>query len=171
MLIGFSAKLEKNLLLGNFSNLKLNTRLPRQKTGKLDVNLSYTKLFRTHILYQIGSSGPPPPPPTISSTLGCISIKFCKILEMPFKVSENTRFLNKSFVWLPWQLFDNMVRFDSNYQNDYEKQVIFKRSQKPQIGRCLNNILCDDSSILVLFKTVVLKRVGMPHFWEGQVEK
>ena len=42
----------------------------------------------------------------------------------------------KSFVWLPWQLFDNMVLFANNCQNDYEKQVIFKCSQKPQIRRC-----------------------------------
>ena len=27
----------------------------------------------------------------------------------------------KSFVWLPWQLFDNMVLFTNNCQNDYEK--------------------------------------------------
>ena len=32
----------------------------------------------------------------------------------------------KSFVWLPWQPFDNMVLFANNCQNDYEKQVIFK---------------------------------------------
>ena len=29
----------------------------------------------------------------------------------------------QSFVWLPWQLFDNMVLFANNCQNDYEKQV------------------------------------------------
>ena len=32
-------------------------------------------------------------PPTISSTLGCTNLKFCKVLEIPFKVSENTRFV------------------------------------------------------------------------------
>ena len=31
--------------------------------------------------------------PTISSMLGCTNIKFCKLLEIPFKVSENTRFV------------------------------------------------------------------------------
>ena len=31
--------------------------------------------------------------------------------------------------------------------------------------------LCDDSSILVLFKKVIYKLVGVPNFWEGQVEK
>ena len=31
--------------------------------------------------------------------------------------------------------------------------------------------LCDDSSILVLFKKVILKWVGVPDFWEEQVEK
>ena len=63
----------------------------------------------------------------------------------------------KSFVWLLWQLFDNMVLFANNCQNDYEKQVIFKCSQKPQIRRCHNNTLCNDSSILVLFEKVILK--------------
>ena len=38
-----------------------------------------------------------------------------------------------SFVWLRWQLFDNMVLFANNCQNDYDKQVLFKCSQKPQI--------------------------------------
>ena len=42
----------------------------------------------------------------------------------------------KSFAWLPWQLFDNMVLFANNCQNDYEKQVFFKCSQKLQITRC-----------------------------------
>ena len=36
--MGFSAESGKNLLLGNFSNLKLNTRLPTKKTCKLDVD-------------------------------------------------------------------------------------------------------------------------------------
>ena len=34
-----------------------------------------------------------PPPPAISSTLDCTNLKFCKVLDMPFKVSENTRFV------------------------------------------------------------------------------
>ena len=76
-----------------------------------------------------GSSGPP----TISLTLDCTNLKFCKVLDIPFKVSENTRFAKKSFVWLPWQLFDNMVLFANNCQNEYEKQVFFKCSQKPQM--------------------------------------
>ena len=42
----------------------------------------------------------------------------------------------KSFVWLSWQLFDNMVLFTNNCQKEHEKQVIFKCSQKPQIRRC-----------------------------------
>ena len=36
-----------------------------------------------------GSSGPP----TSSSTLDCINLKFCKVLDTPFKISENTRFV------------------------------------------------------------------------------
>ena len=38
MLTGFSAESEKNLWLGNFLNLKLNTRLSTKKIRKLDVD-------------------------------------------------------------------------------------------------------------------------------------
>ena len=38
MLKGFSTESEKNLSLGNFSNLKLNTRLPTKKIWKLGVD-------------------------------------------------------------------------------------------------------------------------------------
>ena len=34
-----------------------------------------------------------------------------------------------------------------------------------------NKTFCDDSSIHVCFKTVTLKWVEVPDFWEGQVEK
>ena len=54
-----------------------------------------------------------------------------------------------------------MVLFADNCQNDSQKQVIFKGSEKPQIRRCSNNTLCNSSSILVLFKTVILKRLGV----------
>ena len=118
---------------------------------------SYTKLFQTHTLYQGGLSlPPPPPPPTISSTRSCTSVKFCRALEIPFKVSESYRVVeNLLYGWLPWQLFDNMVFFANNCQNVYEKQVIFKYFQKPQISRCQNKTLCNDSSIPVLFKTII----------------
>ena len=51
-------------------------------------------LFRTHTLYQGGKelSGPP----TISSTLSCTNLKFCKVLKMPFKVSENRRLVKNT---------------------------------------------------------------------------
>ena len=60
----------------------------------LQVNPSDTKLFWMHTLYQRG--GGHIGSPTISSTLGCTSVKFCKVLEILFKVSENSRF-SKSF--------------------------------------------------------------------------
>ena len=50
--------------------------------------LTLTLLIPSYLgptLYTGGSSGPPPP--TISSTLGCTNLKFCKVLEIPFKVS------------------------------------------------------------------------------------
>ena len=78
---------------------------------------------------------------------------------------------NKSFVWLPWQLFNDMVLFANNCQNVYEKRIIFKCFQKPQILRCQNKALFNDSSILVFSKKkVILKWVETPDFWEGQVE-
>ena len=97
---------------------------------------SYTKLFRTHTLYQGGGGGGGDLDPTISSTLGCTYLKFCKVLEIPFKVSENTKFVKNPLYGYQWQLFDNMVLFANNCQNEYEKQVFFKCSQKPQIRRC-----------------------------------
>ena len=36
--VRFSAESEKNLSLGNFLNLKLNTRLPTKKIRKLDID-------------------------------------------------------------------------------------------------------------------------------------
>ena len=65
-----------------------------------------------------------------------LNIKFCKVLEIPFKISEKTKACKKSFVWLRWQLFDKMMLFTNNCQNDYEKQLTFKCSQKPQVRRC-----------------------------------
>ena len=53
------------------------------------VCLPIPSYFRPTLYTKGGSSGPP----TISSTLGCTNIKFCKVLEIPFKVSENTRFV------------------------------------------------------------------------------
>ena len=108
--------------------------------------------------------------PPISSALGCTNVKFCKVLKIPFKVSENERLVKKSFVWLPWQLFDYLVLFSNNCQNVYEKLVISKCFQKQQISSCQNKNFCNDSSILVLFKKVIFKWVGVPHLWEGQVE-
>ena len=37
--------------------------------------------------------------------------------------------------------------------------------------KVLNKTLCNDSSILAFFKKLVLKWVGVPDFWEEQVEK
>ena len=67
--------------------------------NNIHFNPSYTKLFWTHTLYQGGviwtSLTPQTPLPTISSTLDCTNLKFCKVLDIPFKVSENTRFVKK----------------------------------------------------------------------------
>ena len=46
-----------------------------------------------------------------------------------------TRFV-KNFCMVTMELFDNMVLFVNNCQNEYEKQVFFKCSKKPQITRC-----------------------------------
>ena len=42
-------------------------------------------------------------PFTTSSTTSCTNIKFCKVSEIHFKVSENKRLVKKYFVWFPWQ--------------------------------------------------------------------
>ena len=118
-------------------------------------------------LYTKGSSGPP-------HYLINTWLYKCQILQGIRDILQGLRkykVCKKSFVWLPWQLFDKMVLFTNNCQNDYEKQVIFKCSQKPQIRRYYNNILCNDSYILVLFENVILMWVGVPNFWKGQVEK
>ena len=39
VLTGSSSESEKNLWLGNLSNLKLNTRLPTKKIPKLDIDV------------------------------------------------------------------------------------------------------------------------------------
>ena len=36
----------------------------------------------------------------------------------------------KSFVWLPWQLFDNMVLYTNNCQNEYEEQRYFSNAPR-----------------------------------------
>ena len=131
------------------------------------INPSYTKLFRTHTLYQgEGSSGP-----LLSQQHLVVQTSNFASIRDTLQGLRKYKVYKKSFVWLLWQLFDNMVLFANNCQNDYEKQVIFECSQKPQIRKCYNNTLCNDSSIVVLFKQVILKWVGVPHAWEGQVEK
>ena len=60
--------------------------------------------------------------------------------------------------------------FSNNCQNVHEKRLIFKCFKKSQISSCQNKTLSDDSSILVLFKEVIFKFVGVPDSWEGQVE-
>ena len=47
-------------------------------------------------------------PPTISSTLSCANVKFGRALEI-FQCLRKKQVNRKSFVWLPWQLFDKMV--------------------------------------------------------------
>ena len=51
VLTGFSDESEKHLWLGNFLNLKLNTRLPTKKVRKLDVDafIEEGKRFKSQI--------------------------------------------------------------------------------------------------------------------------
>ena len=133
----------------------------------LKVNPSYTKLFRTHTLYLGGSSGPP----TISSTLHCTNLKFCKVLDIPFNVSENPRFVKNLLhgyhgnCLITWCF--SLIIVKTNMKNRYFSNA--PRNHK--LEGVKNKTLCDDSSILVLFKKVILKWVGVLNFWEGQVEK
>ena len=61
-----------------------------------------------------------------------------------------------------------MMLFTNNCQNVYEKRLNFQ--MLPETTN-FNKTWCNDSSILVLFKRVILKWVGVPDFWEGQVKK
>ena len=79
-----------------------------------------------------------------------------------FKVSKI------SFVWLPWQLFNDIVLFRIIVETYLKKQLIFKYFQKPQISSCQNKSLFGDSSILVLFIKVIYKWMRVPDFWEGE---
>ena len=66
----------------------------QSRHNEVIINPSYSKLFRTHTKEGAVSRTPYPPPPTILSALCFINVKFCRILEMPLKVSENYRLLN-----------------------------------------------------------------------------
>ena len=86
-------------------------------------NPSYTKLFQTEPQGG-GGGGGGRSGPYHRSALRCTNVKFCKVLEIPFMISENKKVSKEIFC--VWQLFDNMVLFANNCQNDYEKQVTFQ---------------------------------------------
>ena len=65
-----------------------------------------------------GSSGAP----TISSTLNCTKPKILQGIRYTLQDLKKHKVCNKSFVWLPWQLFDNMVLFANKCQNEYENR-------------------------------------------------
>ena len=95
----------------------------------LDVDPSHAK--RTHTLYPGGYLVPP---------YYLINTRLYKsqVLQGSRDTLQGLRkykVCTKSSVWLPWKLFDNLVLFANNCQNDYEKQVIFECSQTPQIKR------------------------------------
>ena len=93
------------------------------------------------------------------------------MLDIPFKVSENTRFVkNLLYGYHGNCLTDNMVLIANNCQNEHENRY-FSNAPRNHKLQGVTTKLCDDSSILVLFKKVILKWVGVPEFWERQVEK
>ena len=99
-----------------------------------DFNPSCTKLFQAHTLYQRGGHLDPHPHYLINNWL--YKRQILQGIRDTLQGLRKCKVCKKSFVWLPWQLFDDMVLFANNCHNDYEKQVIFKCSQKPQIRRC-----------------------------------
>ena len=107
------------------------------------------------------------PPPLLSRqhvvvqscTLGCIRDTLQGLRKQ--KVSK------KSFVWLPWQLFDNMVLFANNCQNFHEKHVIFKCFQKPQTSRCQIK-LCVMIALFFYFSKCNFEVGGSARFLEGK---
>ena len=79
-------------------------------------------------------------------------------LELPFKVSENKRLVKNLFLWLPWQLFDNLVLFANNFRDHTFQGVKIK--------------LCVMIALFSYFcNNVILKWVEVSDFWEGHVEK
>ena len=64
-----------------------------------------------------------------------------------------------------------MLLCANNCQNNYEKTGNFHMLPETTNFKMKNNSLCNDSSILVCFKKVILKQVGVPDCWEGQAEK
>ena len=70
----------------------------------------------------VGGGGGHLDPPTISSTLDCTNLKFCKVLDIPFKVLENTRFVkNLKFckvLDIPFKISEN-TRFVKNLLYGY----------------------------------------------------
>ena len=100
-------------------------------------------------------------PPTISSTLGCTNLKFCKVLEISFKVSENTRFV-KNLLYgyhgnclITW-CFSLIVVKTSMKNRSFSNAPRNHKLEGVIIELC-------DSSVLVLFRKVILKG------WECQV--
>ena len=131
-----------------------------------------TSYFGT-TLYTNGGSyfdRPPSPPPAILLPLLYKRQAFGGIRDAPQDLRK-LKVAKKSLVWLPLQLFNEIVLFPNNCQNVYEKHILFKCFQKPQMSRCRNKTLCDDSSIHALFRKAIYKLVGVPDVWKGQVEK
>ena len=121
--------------------------------GPLAYPFLYQAILYPHIIPR--GEGVISTPPPLSHQPKCKILYKRKILQGirdTFQGLRKSKVSRKSFVWLSWQLFDNMVLFTNNCQNVYENEVIFKCFQKPQISKCQNETLCNDSSILLLFK-------------------
>ena len=89
---------------------------------------------------------------------GWSGLELTGTLELPLKVSENKRLSKKSLLWLPWQLFDNLVLFANNFRYHTFQGVKIK--------------LCVMIALFSYFcKNVILKWVEESDFWEGLVEK
>ena len=123
--------------------------------------------FGPTLYTKVGSTGPP----IISSTLHCTSLKFCKVLDIPFKISENTRFV-KNLLYgyhgnclITWCFSLTIVktsmknRYFSNAPRNHKLEGV-------KINICVMIVL-----FIVFFKKVILKWVEVPDFWELQVEK
>ena len=122
---------------------------------------SYTKLFRTHTLYQGGGHLDAP---TISSTLGCRNLKFCKVLEIPFKVSENTRFVKNLLYGYHGNCLITWCFSLIIVKTSMKNRSFSNAPRNHKLEGVKNKTLCHDNSVLVRFKKVILKWVGVPSF-------
>ena len=133
--------------------------------------LSYLTLlipnhFGLHFIPREGVSGHPPPP-TISSTLSRTNVKFCKVLEKPFKVSENKRSVKDLFYGYHGNCLITWC-FSLTIVQMIMKNRYFQMLPETTNFKVLNKTSCNDSSILLFQKSNF--KVGASARWKNRAK-